>query len=102
VRILGVDGVNELHSVITEADNVTFRNLDWNDLQAAAVERWATSLNPPGSTATLQQRIVTMLTVTGWELAPGASPEDQLVQRRATGFRGVAATRPLVGAGRNR
>ena len=55
VRVFRVGGVDELHGVVTEAGAGTSPDLDWNDLQAAAVERWETSLNPPDSAATRQQ-----------------------------------------------
>lgn len=80
-----LEGVDELHGVVTELD--TRPNQDWQQLQADAVERWETYLNPPGSTASLEERIEVMLGETGWEAAPGASVQDRLVWRRRAGFR---------------
>lgn len=80
-----VDGVDELQGAVVELE--TNSDQDWQRLRAAAIERWETSLQPPDSTATLEQRIEVMLGETGWELAPGASTQDRLVWRRLAWFR---------------
>ena len=85
MRTLRVEGIDELHGVVTEL--ATRPDQDWQQLRAAAVERWETYLSPSGSTASREERIELMLGETGWEAAPGASAQDRLVWRRQAWFR---------------
>lgn len=85
VRTARVSGVDEIHGLVTALD--TRPDQDWQQLRDAAVERWETYLQPPDSTASLQERIALMLGETGWELVPEASVQDPLVRRRPAWFR---------------
>lgn len=81
-RIVKREGVEYSEGIVVPADAAGERAMMWESASALAVDRWETTLRPPGSDQTEASRVDELLRELGWERVTGRHAGRPIPVRR--------------------